>query len=104
VAEKDGEDPVWWFGGGFDLTPFYPIDEDCVHFHQVAKDAIDPFGANYYPKYKKRATHIFICRIAMKRVVSADCFLMTLMSWALIKALLLCRPLEMPSSLLMYQL
>ncbi|MEK9670312.1 MAG: oxygen-dependent coproporphyrinogen oxidase [Gammaproteobacteria bacterium] len=53
VAEKDGEDPVWWFGGGFDLTPFYPIDEDCVHFHRVAKDAIDPFGADYYPRYKK---------------------------------------------------
>ena len=59
VAEKDGEDPVWWFGGGFDLTPFYPIDEDCVHFHQVAKDAIDPFGADYYPRYKKACDAYF---------------------------------------------
>ena len=53
VAEKEGKDPVWWFGGGFDLTPFYPIDEDCIHFHQVAKDAIEPFGAEYYPKFKE---------------------------------------------------
>ena len=59
VAEKDGEDPVWWFGGGFDLTPFYPIDEDCVHFHQVAKDAIDSFGADYYPRYKKACDAYF---------------------------------------------
>ena len=59
VAEKEGEEPVWWFGGGFDLTPFYPIDEDCVHFHQVAKDAIEPFGAEYYPKYKKACDAYF---------------------------------------------
>jgi coproporphyrinogen III oxidase len=59
VAEKEGEEPVWWFGGGFDLTPFYPMDEDCVHFHQVAKDAIEPFGAEYYPKYKKACDAYF---------------------------------------------
>ena len=59
VAEKEGEEPVWWFGGGFDLTPFYPIDEDCVHFHQTAKDAIEPFGAEYYPKYKKACDAYF---------------------------------------------
>jgi len=59
VAERDGEDPVWWFGGGFDLTPFYPNDEDCVHFHQVAKDAIDPFGADYYPRYKNACDAYF---------------------------------------------
>jgi coproporphyrinogen III oxidase len=52
VAEKDGEEPVWWFGGGFDLTPFYPMDEDCEHFHRVARDAISPFGSHYYAKYK----------------------------------------------------
>ena len=52
VAEKEGEEPVWWFGGGFDLTPFYPIDEDCEHFHRVAKDAMSPFGSHYYAKYK----------------------------------------------------
>jgi coproporphyrinogen III oxidase len=52
VAEEEGEEPVWWFGGGFDLTPFYPMDEDCEHFHRTARDAMSPFGSNYYAKYK----------------------------------------------------
>jgi len=51
-AEKDGESPVWWFGGGFDLTPTYGFEEDCVHWHQTAKAACDPFGAQVYPKLK----------------------------------------------------
>lgn len=53
IAEKAGEPPVWWFGGGFDLTPFYPFEEDVVHWHQVARAAVEPFGAEYYPRYKK---------------------------------------------------
>ncbi|MEE2024469.1 oxygen-dependent coproporphyrinogen oxidase [Alkalimonas mucilaginosa] len=53
IAEKAGEPPVWWFGGGFDLTPFYPFEEDVVHWHQVAKAAVEPFGAEYYPRYKQ---------------------------------------------------
>ncbi len=53
VAEKEGEDPIWWFGGGFDLTPYYGFDEDCVFWHQSAKDACTPFGDSIYPKYKK---------------------------------------------------
>ncbi|MEH6783880.1 MAG: oxygen-dependent coproporphyrinogen oxidase [Alcanivorax jadensis] len=52
VAEKDGEDPVWWFGGGFDLTPFYGFEEDVVHWHQAAKDACDPFGEDIYAEFK----------------------------------------------------
>lgn len=52
IAEKEGEEPVWWFGGGFDLTPYYPFDDDCVHWHQTAKDACEPFGEEIYPKYK----------------------------------------------------
>lgn len=52
IAEKEGEAPVWWFGGGFDLTPFYPVEEDVVHWHQVAKDCCDAFDPAYYPKYK----------------------------------------------------
>ncbi|WMC10933.1 oxygen-dependent coproporphyrinogen oxidase [Oceanimonas pelagia] len=52
IAEKEGADPVWWFGGGFDLTPFYPVEEDCRHWHQVSKDLCDPFGDDVYPKYK----------------------------------------------------
>lgn len=53
VAEKPGEEPVWWFGGGYDLTPYYGFEEDCRHWHQIAKDACEPFGSDIYPKYKK---------------------------------------------------
>ena len=53
VAEKEGHDPVWWFGGGFDLTPYYGFKEDCVHWHQVSKAACEPLGVNAYDKYKK---------------------------------------------------
>lgn len=59
IAEKDGEPPVWWFGGGFDLTPFYPVEEDVVHWHQVAKNACDPFGDAYYPRYKRWCDEYF---------------------------------------------
>jgi coproporphyrinogen III oxidase len=52
IAEKEGEAPVWWFGGGFDLTPFYPNEDDVVHWHQVAFDTCAPFGADVYGKYK----------------------------------------------------
>lgn len=53
IAEKEGADPVWWFGGGFDLTPFYPVEEDCQHWHQVSHDLCAPFGEQVYPEYKK---------------------------------------------------
>uniref|UniRef100_T1HDQ3 coproporphyrinogen oxidase n=1 Tax=Rhodnius prolixus TaxID=13249 RepID=T1HDQ3_RHOPR len=53
VAEKEGEAPVWWFGGGFDLTPFYGFTEDVVHWHQIAHDLCQPFGDDVYPRYKK---------------------------------------------------
>jgi coproporphyrinogen III oxidase len=43
---------VWWFGGGFDLTPYYPFDEDVLHWHRTARDACEPFGADLYEKYK----------------------------------------------------
>ncbi|WJG09482.1 oxygen-dependent coproporphyrinogen oxidase [Aliiglaciecola sp. LCG003] len=52
MAEKDGEAPVWWFGGGFDLTPFYPFLEDVQHWHSVAKNLCSPFGDDVYDKYK----------------------------------------------------
>jgi coproporphyrinogen III oxidase len=45
-------DPIWWFGGGFDLTPFYPFDEDVQHWHRVAKSIADPFGADRYENHK----------------------------------------------------
>ena len=52
VAEKQGEPPVWWFGGGFDLTPYYPFREDAVAWHQAAHDACAHFGAGLYPRFK----------------------------------------------------
>ncbi|MDO1528856.1 oxygen-dependent coproporphyrinogen oxidase [Fulvimonas sp. R45] len=52
-AGKEGMPPAWWFGGGFDLTPFYPFDEDVAHWHAVARDLCAPFGADVYPRYKK---------------------------------------------------
>lgn len=52
IAEKEGEAPVWWFGGGFDLTPFYPFAEDCLHWHQVAHQLCQPFGDAVYSQHK----------------------------------------------------
>lgn len=52
IAQAPNQESVWWFGGGFDLTPYYGVDEDCKHFHQTAKDALDPFGADLYPRFK----------------------------------------------------
>lgn len=59
VAEKEGENPVWWFGGGFDLTPYYGNEEDVKHWHQISKDACDPFGEDAFPKYKKWCDEYF---------------------------------------------
>ncbi len=58
-ADKPGAEPVWWFGGGFDLTPFYPFDVDCGHWHSVARDLCAPFGGDVYPKYKKWCDEYF---------------------------------------------
>ncbi|MDT0604238.1 oxygen-dependent coproporphyrinogen oxidase [Thalassotalea castellviae] len=59
IAEKQGEDPVWWFGGGFDLTPFYPFMEDVIHWHQTAKNLCLPFGENIYAEHKKWCDEYF---------------------------------------------
>jgi coproporphyrinogen III oxidase len=53
TAGKEGEAPVWWFGGGMDLTPYYGFDEDARHFHQVCRDALAPFGDGLHPRFKK---------------------------------------------------
>ena len=53
VAEKKGEDPVWWFGGGYDLTPYYAFEEDVIHWHSTARQACLPFGDDRYAEYKK---------------------------------------------------
>jgi len=59
VAEKEGEDTVWWFGGGYDLTPYYGFAEDCEHWHRTAKDACSPFGEHYYEQFKKQCDDYF---------------------------------------------
>jgi len=52
VAEHAEAAPVWWFGGGYDLTPYYGFEQDCVHWHQVARAACEPFGPLVYPRFK----------------------------------------------------
>ncbi len=59
IAEKEGEEPVWWFGGGYDLTPYYGNMEDCQHWHRTAKVACDPFGEAIYPRFKKWCDEYF---------------------------------------------
>lgn len=59
TAKKSSSDPVWWFGGGFDLTPYYGFIEDCIHWHNTAKQACQPFGEDVYPLYKKWADDYF---------------------------------------------
>ena len=62
IAEKPGADPVWWFGGGFDLTPYYGFDEDAVHWHRTARDLCQPFGDDVYPRYKKWCDDYFFLK------------------------------------------
>jgi coproporphyrinogen III oxidase len=52
-AHKTDTEWVWWFGGGMDLTPYYPFEEDAIHFHRTCRDALAPFGAQYYPRFKR---------------------------------------------------
>ena len=59
IAEKEGAEPVWWFGGGYDLTPYYGNEADVVHWHQTAKNACEPFGEDVYPRYKKWCDEYF---------------------------------------------
>lgn len=59
VAEKSGEQPIWWFGGGYDLTPFYGFEEDAKHWHLTAKAACDPFGETVYPRFKSWCDEYF---------------------------------------------
>jgi coproporphyrinogen III oxidase len=62
IAEKEGEAPVWWFGGGFDLTPYYGFEEDAIHWHRTAREACAPFGPEVYPRYKKWCDEYFFLR------------------------------------------
>jgi len=66
IAEKPGSDPVWWFGGGFDLTPYYGFDEDCIHWHRVAREACAPFGQEVYPRFKRWCDEYFYLKHRME--------------------------------------
>ncbi|CDZ78132.1 Coproporphyrinogen-III oxidase, aerobic [Legionella massiliensis] len=59
IAEKENMPPIWWFGGGFDLTPYYGFPEDCKFWHQTALAACQPFGDELYPRFKAWADKYF---------------------------------------------
>ena len=62
IAEKADAEPVWWFGGGFDLTPYYGFEEDAIHWHSTARQACEPFGENIYPRFKKWCDEYFFLK------------------------------------------
>lgn len=62
IAEKENAAPVWWFGGGFDLTPYYGFEEDCQHWHHIARTACQPFGSDIYPRFKKWCDEYFFLK------------------------------------------
>ncbi len=62
IAEKPGIKTTWWFGGGFDLTPYYAFDHDVLHWHRVAQQACEPFGADVYTKYKEECDKYFFLK------------------------------------------
>ena len=59
VADPESDNPTWWFGGGYDLTPYYPFEEDVLDWHRAAKAACDPFGTDYYPRFKQWCDEYF---------------------------------------------
>jgi coproporphyrinogen III oxidase len=62
VAKPEGKEPVSWFGGGMDLTPYYGFEEDAVHFHQTCKDAVAPYGPDLHPRFKKWCDEYFFLK------------------------------------------
>ncbi len=62
IAEKPGHEPIWWFGGGFDLTPYYPFKEDVIHWHKTAREACCAFGKDVYPRFKQQCDDYFFLK------------------------------------------
>jgi coproporphyrinogen III oxidase len=62
IADPEGDNPTWWFGGGFDLTPYYGYAEDAQHWHQIASDSLAPFGPTHYPRLKKWCDDYFFLK------------------------------------------
>ncbi|HEY0967710.1 MAG TPA: oxygen-dependent coproporphyrinogen oxidase [Opitutaceae bacterium] len=62
IADPEGAAPIWWFGGGFDLTPYYGFEEDAVHWHRTARGAVTPFGDALYPRFKQTCDEYFFLK------------------------------------------
>ena len=62
IASKEGDAPVFWFGGGMDLTPYYGAEEDCVHFHQTCRTALEPFGPDLHSRFKRWCDDYFFLK------------------------------------------
>ncbi|HSC74886.1 MAG TPA: oxygen-dependent coproporphyrinogen oxidase [Pseudomonadales bacterium] len=86
IARKAGEPDVWWFGGGYDLTPYYGFDEDCQHWHRVAKNACDPFGESVYADYKKWCDEYFYLKHRNEQRGVGGLFFDDLNSWGFEKS------------------
>jgi coproporphyrinogen III oxidase len=80
-AEKAGQEPIWWFGGGFDLTPYYGFEEDCIHWHQNAHKACEPFGAEVYPTLKHACDDYFYLKHRQERRGIGGLFFDDLNEW-----------------------
>src|SRR3546814_19079110 len=72
-AVRDGQTVAWWFGGGFDLTPFYPVDEDVLHWHRTARDLCAPFGDDRYPAHKRWCDEYFFLKHRNEQSGIASC-------------------------------
>ena len=81
IAEKENADPIWWFGGGFDLTPYYGFEEDAVHWHRTARAACREFGEDVYPRYKKWCDDYFYLRHRRERRGIGGLFFDDLNEW-----------------------
>jgi coproporphyrinogen III oxidase len=62
VAALEGAEPLWWFGGGMDMTPYYGFEDDAIHFHQCCREALTPFGTEAYPRFKKWCDEYFFLK------------------------------------------
>jgi coproporphyrinogen III oxidase len=80
IAEKEGKESVWWFGGGYDLTPYYGNREDCINWHRTAKNACDNFDKDLYPRFKKWCDDYFYLKHRNEARGIGGLFLMILMN------------------------
>ena len=87
IIEQKDDEPIWWFGGGFDLTPFYPFKEDVILWHQRAKQVCDQFGSDVYPKFKKWCDDYFYIKFRNQQRGVGGLFFDDLNEWGFEKCL-----------------